>query len=484
MAWMGQAGAIVRPVLSAQLLAQTSTAGVCPAQLSGEISRIIDRGSVAQSSWSILVQTQGAAGSRRNLFNRNASTLLAPASNNKLFTTAAALAKLSAAYRIRTAVYGNSAQPSLTTLRIIGQGDPSLTTAQLQNLAQQVNQKGVRQVGTLIGDDTYFRGAATNPNWDAEDTLAGYGAAVNSLILNQNAIGLTLFPQRVGQPLRVQWDDPLDAEPWRIDNRTVTVSAQEAEFVDAVRDSRQWIVRVSGQLRAGSASELVAAAIPNPGNYLVQRFRTVLTRAGITVAQSTLVRQTPAPAGEAELGAIESPPLSQLLVETNQQSNNVFAEALLKTVGRVQTPANQDATTSGTAAVKAILTPLGVNPNRYSMVDGSGLADRNRASAEALVQTLQAMALSPDAQVFRNSLPVGGVSGTLQNRFRNTPAEGRVAAKTGTISGVVSLSGYLTPPNFTPLVFSIVANNGSVSASTLRSAVDGVVLVLTRLRSC
>jgi D-alanyl-D-alanine carboxypeptidase/D-alanyl-D-alanine-endopeptidase (penicillin-binding protein 4) len=484
MVWVGQAGAIARPAPSAQLLAQASAAGICPAQLNGEISRILDRGNVARSNWSILVQTQGAAGSRRNLFNRNASTLLVPASNNKLFTTAAALAKLGAGYQIRTAVYGNSSQPNLTTLRIIGQGDPSLTTAQLQSLVQQVNQKGVRQVGTLIGDDTYFRGAVVNPNWDVEDTLAGYGAAVNSLILNQNAIGLTLYPQRVGQPLRVQWDDPLDGETWRIDNRSVTVSAQEGEFVDAVRDSQQWIVRVSGQLRAGSASELVAASVPNPGNYLVQRFRTLLGRAGITVTQSTLVRQTPAPAGEAELGAIESSPLSQLLVETNQQSNNVFAEALLKIVGRVQTPATQDATSSGTAAVKAILAPLGVNPNRYSMVDGAGLADRNRASAEALVQTLQAMALSPDAQVFRNSLPVAGVSGTLQNRFRNTAAQGRVAAKTGTISGAVSLSGYLTPPNFSPLVFSIVVNDGSVSAGTLRSAVDGVVLVLTRLRSC
>jgi D-alanyl-D-alanine carboxypeptidase/D-alanyl-D-alanine-endopeptidase (penicillin-binding protein 4) len=355
----------------------------------------------------------------------------------------------------------------------------------LQNLAQQVSQKGIHQVETLIGDDTYFRGATVNPNWDAEDTLAGYGAPVNSLILNQNGIGLTVFPQWVGQALRVQWDDPLDAETWRIDNQSITVSPQDGEFIDAVRDSRQWIVRISGQLRAGSEPEPVAASIPNPGNYLVQRFRTVLVRAGIAVNQSTLVRQTPASPGESELGAIESPPLSELLNETNQQSNNVFAEALLKTVGRVQMPANQeDATVSGAAAVKAILAPLGVNPNRYSMVDGSGLADRNRASAEALVQTLQAMTLIPDAQIFRNSLPVGGISGTLKNRFRNTPAQGRVAAKTGTISGVVSLSGYLTPPNHSPLVFSIVVNDSSASANTLRSAVDRIVLSLTRLRSC
>jgi len=117
------------------------------------------------------------------------------------------------------------------------------------------------------------------------------------------------------------------------------------------------------------------------------------------------------------------------------------------------------------------------------MVDGSGLADRNRASAEALVQTLQAMAQIPEADVFRRSLAVSGVSGTLKNRFRNTSAQGIVSAKTGTITGVVALSGYVAPPNSAPLVFSLIANS-SASAGTVRSAVDDVVVLLTRLRSC
>ena len=465
-------------------LAQATPTTLCSAQVDAAVSQIITRSAVARVRWGILVQTLGNSTQRQTLVSRNASQPFAPASNNKLLTTAATLQQLGAQYRIHTAVYGDSTQPTVANLRIVGHGDPSLATASLTTLAQQLRQKGLRRVTQLIGDDTYFRGAAVNPLWDQEDTLAGYGAAVNSLLLNQNAIGLTLIPQRVGQPLRIQWDEPTDANSWQVDNQSITVSAQADEYVDAVRDPTQWIIRISGQLRAGSASEPVAVSIPNPGNYLVQKFRTALTTANITVDRSTLVVATPAPPGLIELAAIDSPPLSQLLMETNQESNNIYAEALLKTLGRTQTPTSLNATESGIAAVKATLTSLGVNPTRYAMVDGSGLSSRNRASAEAFVQTLQAMAQTANAQVYRNSLPVAGVSGTLKNRFRNTAAQGRLQAKTGTISGVISLSGYLTPPNYPPIVLSILTNYTTESTSTVRSTVDDIVLALTRLRSC
>lgn len=466
-----------------QRVAQASaTGGICPAQLGGAIDRITQRSSLAGVRWGILVQTLGDP-TRKPLYAKNATTLLIPASNNKLLTTAAALSALGASYRFRTVVSGDSTQPNLTTLRIIGHGDPSLTTAQLTLLAQQLQQKGVQQVEQLVGDDTYFRGAATNPYWDADDTLEGYGAPVNSLMLNQNGIGLTLVPQQVGQPLRIQWDDPTDASSWRVSNQSVTVPASSSEFVDAVRVPNQSLIRVSGQLRVGSAAEPIAVSIANPGNYLIDKFRTALTNANITIQRSTVVKATPAPPGQSELAAIESAPLAQLLVETNQESNNTYAEALLKTLG-VTHPGSQDATASGIAAVKATLTPLGVNPAGYSMVDGSGLASRDRASAAALVQTLQAMAQSPNAQVYRYSLSIAGVSGTLKNRFRNTAAQGKLQGKTGTISGVVALSGYLTPSNHPDVVLSLLTNDSSASTTTVRGAVDEIVLVLTRLRSC
>lgn len=466
------------------VLAQAKPANaICPAQLGSAIARITDRASLSGVRWGILVQTLDQPTQRQTLFARNATTLLIPASNNKLLTTAAALNALGADYRFRTAVLGDRATPNLSTLRIVGHGDPTLTTLQLKTLVQQLSQKGVRQVEQLVGDDTYFRGVATNPNWDADDTLQGYGAPVNSLMLNQNAIGVTLFPQRVGQPLRVQWDDPTDASIWRISNQSVTVSASGSEFVDAVRTANQ-MIRVTGQLRVGSEAEPIAVSIPNPGNYLIDKFRTALTAANITVQRSTVVKVTPAPAGQVELAAVASAPLSQLLIETNRESNNIYAETLLKTLGVTQTASSQDATASGIAAVKATLTPLGVKPAGYSMVDGSGLADRDRASPEALVQTLQAMAQSPNAGVYRNSLAIAGVNGTLKNRFRNTAAQGKLQGKTGTITGVVALSGYLTPTNHPDVVLTILTNYSGASTTTVRSAVDEIVLLLTRLQSC
>ena len=149
--------------------------GICPAQLATSINRSLDR--VSGARWSVLVQAQGAG--RQTLFARNPTTLLIPASNNKIFTTAAALKKLGAEYRIRTAVYGSGSSPNLATLRIVGHGDPSLTTTQLGAIAQQLSQRGIRQVTQLIGDDTYFRGALTNPFWDAED--AGQACELYSL---------------------------------------------------------------------------------------------------------------------------------------------------------------------------------------------------------------------------------------------------------------------------------------------------------------
>lgn len=482
---VGMGVADQNPAMAQSVGTKQTTTSICPAQLAGAINPILNRAQVARVRWGVLIQNQGeSTTSAKTLFSRNPDQLFVPASNNKLLTTAAALKQLGAQYRIRTIVQGDSTQPNLATLRIIGRGDPSLTTTQLTTLAQQLNQRGIRQVTQLVGDDTYFRGAALNPNWDPEDTLTAYGAAVNGLMLNQNAIGLTLFPQRVGQPLRVQWDDPTDAADWVVDNQSLTVSSQEGEFVDATRNSTQWRVRVTGQLRAGSASEFVGVSVPNPGNYLVGRFRSVLTAANIAVTRSTLVKQTPAPLGEVELAAVESPPLSQLLIETNQESNNVYAEALLKTLGRVQTPTNSEATQGGVAAVKAVLAPLGVNSSGYTMTDGSGLAANNRLTPNVLVQVLQAMAQLPEATVYRNSLPVAGVNGTLKNRFRNTPAQGIVLAKTGTISGVVSLSGYITPPSYSPVVFSILTNFSNESTNNVRRAVDDIVLVLTRLRTC
>lgn len=424
---------------------------------------------------SVAVQFQGDS---TNLFSVNPTSLLIPASNNKVFTTAAAFTKLGPQYKIRTPVLGDGPGPTVNTLRIVGQGDPSFSTADLQDLSQQLQRRGIKNVGTLIGDDTLFQGPTINPEWEAEDAGQAYAAPVNSLILNQNIIGITLFPQRQGQPLRVAWDDPLDQRYWSVENRSVTASRSGSEFINVVPVGARMVI--SGQLREGASADLQGVAIPNEGNYFVRKFDDILEGSMVMVDKTTIVKRTPAPAGLTELAAVESPALSELVYETNQQSNNLYSETLLKVLGAQAMPGATDTSKSGTAAVRSILAGLGVDVRQLQMMDGSGLAPSNRASGLVLVQTLQAMAKHPQADLYRRSLPIGGRSGTLSSRFRGTAAENRVFAKTGTISGVVSLGGYVTPRNAKPLVFGIIVNSSS-SASAIRALVDEMVIHLAQL---
>lgn len=411
-------GLVVSPLalfttpVSAQTAAPLAASrAVCAAQLTSRLDRIVNS---VPGRWSVLVQNQAPVGQRQNLYMRDPSTQLIPASNNKVFTTAAALAKLGPNFQLRTPVMGNVNGTELETLRLIGQGDPSFSTSQLRSLTQQLKSRGLTKVNLVIGDDTVFQGEPFNPFWADRHRGEGYAAPVNSLLLNENNI----------------YD----------------------------------------------------SSVPNPGNYLVGEFRKMLTTSGIQVAKSTLVKRTPAPPGEVELAAVTSPPLSRLIAVTNQDSNNVYAESLLKTIGRLQEPSSLDTTVSGVNAVKSVLTDLGVNPNRYSMVDGSGLAERNRASAEAFVQTLQAMALRPEADVYRRSMAVAGRSGTLTNRMRSTAAAGVVAGKTGTLRGAISLSGYVNAGP-SPLVFSVLVNSNGSTAS-IRSAIDEMVVLMTQMKPC
>ncbi|WP_267871724.1 D-alanyl-D-alanine carboxypeptidase/D-alanyl-D-alanine-endopeptidase [Nostoc sp. CHAB 5715] len=145
---------------------------------------------------------------------------------------------------------------------------------------------------------------------------------------------------------------------------------------------------------------------------------------------------------------------------------------------------NQTSADVGLEVVKASLTQLGVDPANYILVDGSGLSRRNLVTPEALVQTLRGIARTPTAYIYRASLPVAGKSGTLKGRFQDTPAEGIVQAKTGTLTGVVSLSGYMNAPKYEPLVFSILVNQSEQPATVVRQAIDEIVVLLTQLQRC
>lgn len=169
--------------------------------------------------------------------------------------------------------------------------------------------------------------------------------------------------------------------------------------------------------------------------------------------------------------AIGSKSLGEWVNTTNLNSNNYYANTLLSRIG-------------GSQVAQGILTRLGIDPKSYRQADGSGLSRQNVATPRALVNTLTAMSSAKGREVFLASLPIAGVSGTLKNRLRLTPAQGKVHAKTGTLRGVRALSGYLEHPDYGVIVFSIIVNQPSQSGTLLVKTIDEIVLRLTRLTPC
>ena len=467
-------------------LLATPAVAICPANLPAAMDEMIAQADLPRTRWGILVQRQDTAAV---LYERNAEQYFIPASNVKLFTTAAVLTGLGPDYRIRTAVYSWQMDRAdgipQQVVALVGGGDPDLRDEDLADLVAQMGDRVSGFIDRLLVDDSLFHQDAVNPNWEWEDVQAGYGAPVHSLNLNGNELVVYLYPQAEGEPLRVEWVDPAEGQQWQVQNFSTTVAVTEPEFVRVGRDLSRPLLYVWGQLRAGAAPEDASIAIPNPPAYALRRFQALLAASGIGT-RFAQVSSAPIPLNALEIAVVQSPPLAELVMIANQDSSNLYAEALLRRLGEThRTSASPPSSLeAGLEAIETTLQPLGVDPDGYALVDGSGIARQNLASPASLVQVLQGMARSPYSEVFFNSLAVAGERGTLQYRFRDTPVAGNFRGKTGALSGVAALSGYLAPANYSPLVISILVNHFDRPVSQVRLVIDDLVLLLARLEEC
>jgi D-alanyl-D-alanine carboxypeptidase/D-alanyl-D-alanine-endopeptidase (penicillin-binding protein 4) len=184
------------------------------------------------------------------------------------------------------------------------------------------------------------------------------------------------------------------------------------------------------------------------------------------------------PKEERELLTIKSPSLESLVQIVNQNSNNLFAEVLFKYI------TNDENDEGDITPLEVILTELGLDKNSYKLVDGSGLSRHNLITPRALTDILTLMRSTEYNQIYRQSLAVAGIKGTLKKRFENTLIETNFRGKTGTLSGISALSGYLEMPDYQPLVLSIIVNNSPEKASTLRKVIDEIVILLTHIKEC
>ncbi|KCZ88887.1 D-alanyl-D-alanine carboxypeptidase/D-alanyl-D-alanine endopeptidase [Hyphomonas johnsonii] len=428
-----------------------------------------------------------------------------PASNTKLFTTAAAFrwqADLAAMQpRLATHVTlepaTGDAPPSLV---LHGRGDPHLSdspdceTRCLATLADAVAATGLAAITHVIGDDTWFPDERWGPGWSWEDLQSDFGTATSALSINANAVTLTVTPgATIGAPADVAWADA-DAA-YMIINQTITAPLEPAggDAADDPEDDFAIVhlpgtatVRVSGHVPPDAGPRTYRLGLDDPALAAATRFSALLQARGMRVEGEALARHrsstaTPPPDAALTSLAPETLPLAALpplsladaLTEISKDSQNLYAEILLRHLGRI----SEDGTAkAGLARVEVLLAEAGAAPNGYDFFDGSGLSVYNRVSPRTIVALLRHAATQDWGAAWRETLPIGGVDGSLRHRFRGTLLEGKIVAKTGTLKGTNALSGYMTAASGQTLVFSIIANDRPLAVPSAVLVMDAALV--------
>jgi len=372
----------------------------------------------------------------------------------------------------------------------VGGGDPNLSGRELpyrvdsppgdglqaiEDLASQVVARGVRRIdGDIVGDDTTYVWEPYPDGWDLGDAVWEYGAPVSALTINDNAFRLKVAP---GNPAKISLEPPL--EFYQIDN-LVRTGASRKILIEREPGSRQ--LRVWGTLPAKDPGEEHILAIHDPALYAAAALRDALSRRGVAVRGEAVARhampgQPVEPAAGFELARRDSAPLIEDLRVTAKVSQNLHAELILRAVARARR--GEGSFEAGLAEMRAFLKEIGVTRDEYQPRDGSGLSHKNLVTPGAVVKLLQYMYRSPHRENWLSLLPVGGEDGTLKLRLRNTGAAGRIHAKTGSLTHVMSLSGYAQRGNGAMLAFSFLSNNQNAASGEVRGVLDKICVLMT-----
>ena len=431
------------------------------------------------------------------VFEENAEKYFMPASNMKSYTVAAALERLSPDFRFVTSVFAPAMPDVNGTIRgdltVYGRGDVSISTAfydgdyyeGLDALAQKIVQAGVKRIeGNLVGDESYFTGNAIPGGWEWDDLQWYYGAEVSALPVNDNAVDLSIKPSSLNSPCAVQIL-PANAVIKIVNLCTTSASGAKREL-QVLKKLDQNIVEISGTIPQGDKGFQGFIAVSRPSQLFIELLRGLLIQKGLVITgQNKLVNAkdkttfgiafSTAPV---EITRLESPPFSIIAARTMKPSQNTYTETILRALGEQvgdKTDAKKSSEERGLAVVQSFLLQAGIPSDSVIQYDGSGLSRHNLITPSSTVQLYTHMSKSRYANVWRDVLTIGGVDGTLQNRFKGTLAAGNVRGKTGTIDQVSSLSGYVNSASGEKYVFSIIVNG--VNNSRLRqSAIDEIVL--------
>lgn len=449
-----------------------------PAALASRIDALIDAPRFAGADWGIEVVSLDTG---RTLYAHRADRLLEPASTAKLFTAALVLEKLGAGGHTTTRLLGHG--PIVRgrlrgSLVLYGMGDPTLGTGDsadwADRLATQLAARGIRRIdGDLVADDTYFEGPPIGAGWEVGDLLGAFAVPATALVVQENAAWLTITPGRTaGDAADVVLDPPIAIPD--LSSRLLTATAGSAPDINLYRAPGGDTLYAFGSVPAGDAPTRYHLAMTDPARVAGEQLREALERHGITLRGRVRVLHWPQEdsaylAQAVELGAVESPAFGEILERGLKRSQNLYLQNLLQLAGvQAQTQAEADGTAPvgflgtgawGLRALDALLAQIGIAPTQARLTEGSGLSRQNLVTASAMVRLLQYVAARPYAATLHDDLPVAGVDGSLVARMRGTPAEGDVHAKTGSMTGVSALAGYVTSAGGEHLAFAILLNH-------------------------
>lgn len=434
----------------------------------------------------------------RLVYAQNPEVALMPASNQKILTCSAALALLDTNFKYSTTLHRTgmvAADGTLTgDLYLRGSGDPSLTSVDLKGLAEALKKAGVTAFqGRIVADASCFDDQLLGDGWQWDDEQFYYSAQVSGLNCDENVVLVEARPGAVlgASPTTLIYGGDKAASLPPTTYLTPVLLATTGSGNDPNGADRTTGVRierlrakneftVTGTIPLGGMPASAAVTIEDPARYAATRFREMLPAVGIR-AENVTIALGKVPPGATVVATHESKPMSDLAAEFLKPSDNLYGECLLKTLGA--TKGKTGSWNEGARVLREFLRNAGVETSGLSIADGSGLSRMNNVTPRLIVELLTYIDQKFPAErrdAFEKALPVGGVDGTLRNRFKGTPAAGNLRAKTGSLSGVSSLSGYVNGPGGERFVFSLMMNHyaGSGTTSQARAAQDAFVLAL------
>jgi len=469
-------GAALRTgVALAALLLLPGSAATTPDldRLKREVDAALDQGSYARADWGVLVVSLDRGDT---LFARSPSVPLSPASNMKVLTSAAALHYLGPDYRFTTWLLSDGPIRDGVLegdLILYGTGDPGISdrffptrSTVFEALAAELQAAGIHRIqGSVIGDGSRYTGDLRSLEWEVGDLNEWFAAPSGALSYNENVVSLRIAPGLVGGPPEIGSIPDHTGLPTMNEARTVGSGSRSPLAI--VRDDPEEPVRVVGDIRAGSRDVWRQMTITDPALFAAHGLTHVLRDAGVEVmgapkssSEAGVAPSSHGPlvAGRAPtpvLAIHQSPPLSRYLEAVNQRSHNLYADLILKTLGFELF--GEGSFEAGERAVLQYLEEIGAPTEDIRVLDGSGLAPGNRVTPGSLVSVLTSVAQSPGWDAFWESLPEAGAS-TMNRRMSRTRAAGNLRAKTGTISRVSSLSGFVRTADGEQLAFAIIGN--------------------------